>query len=169
VLPRASAQHLLTFVTGASCFALDTWTKSLARQHLSLNISQPFLPHLIKLTLVLNSGAAFGLGKNNGFLIAILATLVFCWLFFWYLKHFNKKENSDNQQYGFVEQLSFGIILGAAFGNLFDRCLHGKVTDFLEFEFIDFPVFNLADVFIDLGIALMILSMFTRQNRTDKA
>lgn len=163
--PRGKARHLVTFSMGACCFALDTWTKSLARQYLSLNISQPFIPHLIKLTLVLNSGAAFGLGKQNGFLVAILATLVFCWLFLWYLKRFQDSENRDDSAPSLIEQLSFGIILGAALGNLFDRCLHGKVTDFLEFEFISFPVFNLADVLIDLGIALMVFSIWPRQNK----
>ena len=141
----------------------------MARQHLSLNLSQPFLPHLIKLTLVLNSGAAFGLGKNNGLLITILSTAVFCWLLFWYVSRFKNSETSDSQPYRFIEQLSFGIILGAAFGNLFDRCLHGRVTDFLEFEFISFPVFNLADVLIDIGIGLMMLSIFIRENRISKA
>ncbi len=163
--PGASARHSLTLLTAACCFGLDTWTKNLARQNLSLNISQPFLPQLLKLTLVFNSGAAFGLGKNNGLLMAILATLVLCWLFIWYLKRF---KDSEDQPYFLLEQLSFAIIFGAAFGNLFDRCLHGNVTDFLEFEFISFPVFNLADVLIDFGIALMILSMLVRKKQQEK-
>ncbi len=164
----ASARHVISFLTGITCFALDTLSKSLARQHLVYGLSQPFLPHLIRFNLVLNKGAAFGVGQNSGFLVGVLAALVFAWLFLWYLKRFKGSDYQNEAQYNLVEQLSFGIILGAAFGNLFDRCLHGRVTDFLEFEFVSFPVFNIADVLIDVGIALMILSMLFKTRAKSK-
>jgi len=53
-----------------------------------------------------------------------------------------------------------GCILGGAIGNLIDRFNHGQVTDFIEFAFISFPVFNVADALIDVGIVLLFFSIW---------
>jgi len=55
------------------------------------------------------------------------------------------------------------MVIGAALGNLVDRYIYGRVTDFLEFEFVSFPVFNVADVLIDIGLVLAIISMMRRR------
>ena len=64
-----------------------------------------------------------------------------------------------------LERIGLGFLFGGACGNLLDRFTIGKVTDFLDFTFINFPVFNMADVFIDIGIGLIIISMM-RENAT---
>ncbi|MBZ0186402.1 MAG: signal peptidase II, partial [Candidatus Obscuribacterales bacterium] len=58
-----------------------------------------------------------------------------------------------------LESIGLGCITGGAIGNLIDRYTQGKVTDFLDFAFINFPVFNVADVLIDTGIALVIIAI----------
>jgi signal peptidase II len=73
---------------------------------------------------------------------------------FWYHRQLKRGFQSRLEQYGLA------IVIGAALGNLLDRYLYGRVTDFLEFAFVSFPVFNLADVMIDIGIGLIILSTF---------
>ena len=57
-----------------------------------------------------------------------------------------------------ADRIGMGCLLGGAFGNLFDRFTRGRVTDFIEFGFVSFPVFNAADALIDLGIGLLIIS-----------
>jgi signal peptidase II len=59
-----------------------------------------------------------------------------------------------------LEQFGMSIIIGSALGNLSERFVYGHVTDFLEFAFIKFPVFNLADVLIDTGVALILISVY---------
>lgn len=58
------------------------------------------------------------------------------------------------------EQLGYGLILGGALGNGIDRFALGYVVDFLDFRLINFPVFNLADVFINIGIVCLLIATF---------
>ena len=69
--------------------------------------------------------------------------------FAWYVPKMNK-----------VEQLGYGFILAGALGNGIDRFLFGYVVDFLDFRLIKFPVFNLADVSINLGILFLLIASF---------
>lgn len=56
--------------------------------------------------------------------------------------------------------IAFGFLLGGACGNIIDRFYQGFVTDFIEFSQFDFPVFNMADIFIDIGIVLLLIYNF---------
>jgi signal peptidase II len=58
------------------------------------------------------------------------------------------------------EQIGYGLILGGALGNGIDRFVSGHVVDFLDFRLIQFPVFNLADVSINIGIVCLLIAMF---------
>lgn len=98
--------------------------------------TQPILPNVFHLTLVHNTGVAFGLLKGSGLLVTLgtLGIIVgFCW--------------------SRLLTLSAGLILGGAIGNLIDRLRVGAVIDFLDFRI--WPVFNLADSCITLGAVLM--------------
>ncbi|MDJ0714429.1 MAG: signal peptidase II [Prochloraceae cyanobacterium] len=63
------------------------------------------------------------------------------------------------------EQLGYGFVLAGAFGNGVDRFLFGYVVDFLDFRLIKFPIFNLADVFINIGIAFLLLASLRSNSR----
>jgi signal peptidase II len=67
-----------------------------------------------------------------------------------------------------IEQLAYGFILAGAFGNGIDRFLFGHVVDFLDFRLINFPVFNLADVWINIGIVLLLVSSVQGQPKQPK-
>lgn len=64
-----------------------------------------------------------------------------------------------------IEQWGYGFILAGALGNGIDRFLFGYVVDFLDFRLIKFPVFNVADVSINLGIIFLLLSSFQRTEK----
>jgi signal peptidase II len=66
------------------------------------------------------------------------------------------------------EQAGYGFILGGALGNGIDRFFAGEVVDFLDFRLIQFPIFNLADVFINVGIVLLLLTFFQPPSRGKK-
>lgn len=107
------------------------------------------IPKIFKITNVINTGAAFSILKNNNTLL-ILITIVILVL----LNYYIKKNNIENDYF------ELGIILGGIVGNLFDRLLYNGVIDYIEIS--NFPVFNLADSLIVLGIILLIIKEFKK-------
>lgn len=104
---------------------------------------------IFKITNVINTGAAFSVLKNNNTLL-ILITIIILVL----LNYYIKKNNIENDYF------ELGIILGGIVGNLFDRLLYNGVIDYIEIS--NFPVFNLADYLIVLGIILLIIKEFKK-------
>lgn len=107
------------------------------------------IPKIFKITNVINTGAAFSILKNNNTLL-ILITIIILVL----LNYYIKKNNIENDYF------ELGIILGGIVGNLFDRLLYNGVIDYIEIS--NFPVFNLADSLIALGIILLIIKEFKK-------
>ena len=107
------------------------------------------IPKIFKITNVINTGAAFSILKNNNILL-ILITIIILVL----LNYYIKKNNIENDYF------ELGIILGGIVGNLFDRLLYNGVIDYIEIS--NFPVFNLADSLIVLGIILLIIKEFKK-------
>ncbi len=147
----------VTLVSAMLVIALDQLSKSWARESLTLGTSTALLPGLLRLTLVTNTGGAFGIGRESGWLMFALATALTAAIAVWTVR----REQSAERP-GSVERIGMGLLLGGAVGNLIDRITVGQVTDFLEFAFVSFPVFNVADACIDAGIALIVVSMLSR-------
>ncbi|HEY9716007.1 MAG TPA: signal peptidase II [Trichormus sp.] len=148
-------------VVAALSFGLDLITKNWARGSLIEATRQPFIPGFLQFVLTTNTGAAFSLGRGNTLLMGSLASAMTLALIVWAIK----RELKDSHV-PMLERAGFGCWIGGALGNLFDRFTRGRVTDFLDFTFINFPVFNAADVLIDVGIGLLILSAFFTQQST---
>lgn len=111
----------------------------------------PLIPDVFHLTYVINTGAAFSFFSGGVFWLRWLSLAVSLGLIAYGL--FGSKMK-------FTEQLGYGFILAGALGNGWDRFLFGYVVDFLDFRLIDFPVFNFADVFINVGVFFLILATF---------
>lgn len=154
---------LLTGTVALLAFSADLIAKAWASEHLSYNQIQPLLPGVLQLTLTKNTGVAFGMAQGNVSLITFLTCLIFAGLLFWLIH----KESSANPPSN-LERIGMALVLGGALGNILDRIWHGEVTDFLEFVFISFPVFNVADALIDIGAGLMIISALFGTNYNDK-
>lgn len=109
------------------------------------------LPRLFNIHKVYNYGVAFSFLENRRYLI-LLFSLILIYFLFNLRKDLPKTKKYD---------ILFGVILGGIIGNLIDRVFRGYVIDYLEtFIFgISFPIFNLADICITLGIILMVLIM----------
>ena len=107
--------------------------------------TRPILPNVFHLTLVHNTGVAFGLMRNSGLLVTI-GTIGVILFFCWFLA---RGAALQGKLFGF----SSSLILGGAIGNLIDRLRVGAVIDFLDFRI--WPVFNLADSCITVGAVLM--------------
>ena len=109
------------------------------------------IPYLISFTFHFNEGGAWGLffGQMTFFYIITLGAFV---LFYFLLKDINFK---SKKLYTYATVL----MIGGGIGNFIDRLIHQKVTDFIRFDFISFPIFNFADVFLVVGVALFALDV----------
>jgi signal peptidase II len=134
---------------------LDQITKFAVKQTFELGQSLPLWKGVFHLTYVTNKGAAFSLfAEQGGWLrwlslvvsLGLVALVVF------------------SPTLGKLEQMGYGFILAGALGNGLDRFFQGEVVDFLDFQLIKFPVFNIADVCINVGIFFLLLVAF-RQPR----
>lgn len=135
----------------------DHLTKLWVVQNFGLRESWPLWSGVFHLTYVRNTGAAFSLFSDNGWWLRWLSLAVSIGLMAlaWYGPKMNR-----------WEQAGYGFILGGALGNGIDRFVAGYVVDFLDLRLIRFPVFNLADVFINVGIICLLIASF-RQTGPD--
>lgn len=147
---------LLILITGA-IVALDQVTKALVTANIPIGGSVEAIPGFFHLTHIHNTGAAFSMlsGQRTFFLIltaVFLITVVFC-----VVKQVLQKP------YLWI----LAIITGGAIGNLIDRICYGYVIDMIAVEFMNFAIFNVADIFVTCGaIALAIYALFF--DRTEK-
>ncbi len=146
-------KNRLFWIAALIAFFFDQLTKYWVVQTFSLGQTQPLLPGVFHFTYVTNTGAAFSLltGKvewlrwlSLGVSLALIAVACFGpALYFW-------------------DQLGYGLILGGAMGNGIDRFVLGYVVDFIDFRLINFPVFNVADSFISIGIVCLLIASFQK-------
>ena len=128
---------------------LDQFVKYLVYTNIPLHGSVPFIPYLMELTYVRNTGAAFSSFEGQQWMFAIIFA-VFTVLIFW--EYFKKPMGFTT-----FERWCIAAVYGGGLGNMIDRVRMGYVVDMIETTFIEFPVFNVADCFITCGcIGLMV-------------
>jgi len=133
--------------------AVDQLTKYLTVANIALYADVPFLPGLLQLTYVQNTGAAFSSFEGQQWLFALIF-VVFTLLI---LREFFK----NSMGFTNFEWWCIAAIYGGGLGNMIDRVRMGYVVDMIHTDFMDFPVFNVADCFITCGcIGLMISLIF---------
>lgn len=115
----------------------------------------PVLPGVFHFTFVTNTGAAFSLFREGVDWLRWLSLLVSVGLMVlaWFGPVLSR-----------WEQAGYGFILGGALGNGIDRFIAGRVVDFLDFRLIQFPIFNMADVFINVGIVCLLIGTFRKDD-----
>lgn len=139
--------------------AIDQITKVVASLYLKLNQSIKIITNLFYLTLCHNEGAAWGIFSNAKFIIGI-GTILAMLIIYHFIYCF--KQNKRNN-------LAFGLLIGGLSGNLIDRLMFGHVRDFLDFYIFkyDYPVFNIADIAIVLGVILLIIAILKGEDIND--
>lgn len=150
---------------------LDQVTKVLVKTSMMLGESHPMIGSMVNLTFVENPGMAFGISWGDGKLILTLLTIVIAGVLVWYLRQIASGH--------WAPRLAVTLILAGAVGNLIDRALYGvifgdaplfygRVVDFIQVDIIDitwlgdvhthFPVFNVADSCVTVGVILLLLT-----------
>ena len=124
----------------------------LSKIYIDLNYHKLLSKDLLVFTidLVRNYGAAFNILSGNRLLlsfISIISTIILSYFIF----------ISENK---FINRYGLSFILAGSIGNGIDRILNGYVIDFIKIKFVDFPVFNIADIVINIGVSILIISYF---------
>ena len=141
----------------AAIITLDQWTKELVRRNLQVGeIWSPWeaLTPYARIVHWKNSGAAFGILQGFGGIFMVLAIVVAIMIFV----YFPQVPRRD-----WSLRIALGLQLGGAVGNLIDRLIQGYVTDFISVG--TFPVFNIADSSISIGVAILALGIWLKDWR----
>ena len=132
--------------------AMDQLSKSLAVNMLGqVGAVQSFIPHFIRFEYRENTGMAWGL-LPNARVYFIIVTLILAAFLVFLLVRYRKLLPK-------LSKVALTVILSGAIGNLIDRIFLGYVRDFIAFDFIEFPVFNIADCCVTIGAVLLAVSL----------
>jgi len=152
-------KYILPAAFVALLLAIDQITKYLAAVHLQPISEFVIIEGVFSLFYLENSGMAFGLMQGGRWFFVGL-TLVSFVAVLWYYR------SLPQTRYHSVMRFFLLMLIGGALGNFVDRLLHGFVVDFFFFSLINFPIFNMADVFLVVAVAaLMIMTVFVKEPR----
>lgn len=132
---------------------IDQVTKLIVRKLMDIGESYTVLGQFLRITYVENPGIAFGIRVGNGSLFTILSLLASVGVIVYLITHWDE---------GIGVKGSLALILGGAFGNLIDRIVYRQVVDFIDvgIKNIRWPVFNLADSAVVIGMVILFWSVF---------
>ena len=156
--PALRFRQLQAWLVALVVVILDQASKLWASQHLASGMVQPFLPGLLQLRRVANTGAAFSLLSGNTALLGLVSALAAVGVAAWLVL---RPPTST------WLCLGAGFLLGGTLGNGLDRWRLGFVVDFLEFVPIHFPIFNLADVAINIAVLCFLIDLLRPQAASD--
>ena len=143
----------------ASVFA-DQLTKQLVVNFLDREEPFDVIEGVFRFSYVENRGAAFGMLDDHRWVFMIVSTLAIVGIIFYMWKFCRDSK---------LLCLGLSLIVGGGIGNMIDRCFRGSVVDFIDVDFIDFYVFNVADMFVCVGCGLMILYIIISEIKEAKA
>ena len=153
--------YILAIVCAVVMLAADQYTKYIVIQNMTLNESIDFLPGFMNFWYIHNEGGAWGFLEGYTWLLLSLTVVIMLVCIAMLIKVGLKNK---------VLFWSICLILSGGLGNMIDRVFrNGKVIDFLNFQFIDFPVFNVADCAVVIGAGLLILYFVTDMFKETKA
>lgn len=151
---QKASKYLYVFV----CFALflfaDLYISNyLVNNYTNLNISNK----IFALTYIRNTGAAFSLLQNSRELLIILSVVALTLIGVYIVNHLKKIK--------YLELFLIAILSAGIAGNLHERIVYGFVRDFFHLKFINFPVFNLSDIMINIGVLFIVLLILFKKSK----
>ena len=156
-MKKALKSYAVLLPIAGLLIALDQWTKAIVRQNLEFGemwMPLGWLSPYARVVHWYNTGVAFGMFQDKNLLFSILALAISIFLIIFY-----PKLTEDD----WFLRIALGMQLGGSLGNLIDRITIGHVTDFISVG--NFPVFNIADASISVGVAVMILGLWNEERR----
>ena len=150
-----------TYIIAVLILIIDQVSKSLIEIFFKLNESVMVIKDFFYITVVHNTGGAWSIFSNHSYLF-IIASIVAIVLLIKFM--FGFKNNLRNS-------IAFASLFGGIFSNLADRLFLGYVRDFLDFKIFgyDYPIFNIADIAIVVGVILLIIAVIKGEDKCDKS
>ncbi len=136
---------------GILLIAFDQWTKMLAVSHLMGKSDYVFIDGVFELHYLENRGAAFGILQDQKVLFVVLTLLILAAIVYIYLCRL-----PQGRRYLALHIITI-LFFSGALGNFIDRLAKGFVVDFFYFSLIDFPVFNVADIYVTVAAGLLLV------------
>lgn len=138
-------------------FVIDIISKLVVSNFMSVNDSILVINKFFNITYVKNTGAAWSIFSGEILGLIIVSLIIISFIVYYISK--NKPSTK-------IEKIGYALILGGSFGNLLDRIIYGYVIDFLDFNIFgyNYPIFNLADSFIFVGVILIIIYTWRYEN-----
>ncbi|MFS0728411.1 signal peptidase II [Paenibacillus sp. 1P07SE] len=137
------------FILSFFALGIDQLSKWIVVNYMKLGDSIPILPDVFHLTSHRNKGAAFGILQNQRVFFLVFTTIVIIGMAI-FLRRVHQEKKF----------LSYGLacVIGGASGNFVDRAFRGEVVDMFDFQWINYPIFNIADIFIVIGVIIIMLA-----------
>lgn len=139
---------LFYYLIAIAVAVIDQLTKYVVAKNMEIGESIPLIEGVFHFTSHRNMGAAFGILQNQRWLFIIITIAVVVGIV-WSLSRIGKSQPRVS--------FALSLVLGGAVGNFIDRLLTGQVVDFFDFVLIRFPIFNVADTAITIGVALLLI------------
>ncbi|MCO7128113.1 signal peptidase II [Sporolactobacillus shoreicorticis] len=141
---------------------IDQLSKYLVVHNMALGESTPIIPGFFYWTSVRNNGAAWSMLEGQ-FIFFFIITVIVLAVVVYYMQKLGRKQP--------LLGISLGIIMGGTLGNFVDRLFRGEVVDFIHFYIVrySFPVFNLADSSLFIGVVLLIIYLFLDGKKENNA
>ena len=147
-------QVIFITIVSIACFVLDLISKIIAKDVLTVFEKNEVINNFFYFTLCYNTGGAWSIFSGNVIFLIIISIIALGIVIYTMVKSKTK-----------LYRYSCAVFIGGLLGNLYDRIFFGKVTDFLDFIIFgyDFPVFNIADCFICIGVVLMLIAIIKEE------
>lgn len=145
----------LAFIVAFSITIFDQIIKKWTTNSLHLHASKAGIEGVFDFYYIRNKGAGWGILQGQMWFFYIITLIIIVYFVFLIYKH---------RQSNVFLKLTYGLLLGGAVGNFIDRVVHGYVIDMFRLSFINFPIFNIADVALSLGILFLIIQVLFAQD-----
>jgi len=151
----------LYYLIAIIVIAVDQFTKMLVIKHMEIFEQIPIIENFFSLTSHRNSGAAWGMFAGQMTFFYIVTAIVVIGIIF-YMEKYARNDK--------LLAISLSFILGGALGNFIDRLFYQEVVDFLDFTIFgyDYPIFNMADSALVVGVILIIIATFIDEKKKEK-
>ena len=146
---------------------VDLVTKYLAAHFLAPDGTAGLIPWVISLQYAENHGAAFSWFWGARLWLVLISSVFIAIALTYYIWQ-KRRTHLLGRKRSKIFDIGFGFFIGGALGNLFDRTWYGFVRDFFRLDFMNFPIFNFADVFINIGVILILVYLVFIEDRERK-
>ena len=146
-------KYMIAALVCAALLFVDQWTKQMAINYLFGGYDITLIPGVLELHYLENRGAAFGIFQNQRWFFVIMTVVILVIVSWFYGR-------TPVEKRYLPLRICMIVLTAGAIGNFIDRLIRGYVVDFFYFSLIDFPIFNVADIYVTVTFIVLVLLIF---------